>query len=264
MGKLIRNPFLLLSFLVGMSTMATAQLEVYTTSASGETGNTITVDLGVVGFTNMINAQFSLNYDPTVVQFQSVDNFGIDNINQDNLGTPPDEVSAGDVTFLWIANDILLGETLEDSTIIFTITFQLIGDPGESTLVDITGDPTQIEFGDNTGVVQAELIPGTISIEGGMSTLQAPDNPAFQLQSLSPNPLQGETAWLTFDLKKTQITNIRIVDVTGSVVYESKQRLVAGTHRHPITQKHFPAAGTYWVQLIAGEYSAVQPIVILR
>ena len=114
-------------------------------------GDQVCVDVSVEGFTNVLGMQFSINYDPADLQFVSVGNFNLSDLNANLFGTPPG-TNPGDITLSWL-DQSLNGVTLNDGTNIFEICFTALS--GGTTDVSFSGMPTSIEISD----VNSDIIP---------------------------------------------------------------------------------------------------------
>lgn len=132
------------------------------------TGQIINVNVTVDNFTNIISAQFSVNWDQSVLEFRTVKNFnaGVTGLNASNFGTAPALVNAGQMTFSWIEGTIM-PVSIPDGALFFTIEFEVIGVPCDNSSVAITGSPAEIEVAE-AGEVSVGLVAnnGSVSVPG--------------------------------------------------------------------------------------------------
>jgi hypothetical protein len=248
--------------LVSFPNLVNAQIEVLASEIQTETGEMVDVDIRVVNFVDMISAQFSINYDETVLDFVSVGNFGIDNLTDDLIGTPGEgAVELGEVSFLWIADDILGGETLTDSTVIFTLTFQATGASGTSSDILFTGDPTEVEFSDTDGMMTHTFFDGVVNI-GTVSTITTPNQAGVEIISVIPNPIK-EKAYIQLELDQTRQTILSIYDSKGSTVFQQETVLGSGSHTITIPGSVFPATGTYFLDVSTKAGSVKQRLMVI-
>ncbi len=144
---------LLVSLFVALflsSNISFAQLEVvFVGVPTATSGGQVSVDVTVNNWTDLIGCQFSMNWDPTVLQYNSASNFvsnpPIEFVDISAIGTPAAPgVDAGQATFSWFAID---GNTYSapNGTRIFTIIFDAIGDPCTSTSISLSDDPLPSE-----------------------------------------------------------------------------------------------------------------------
>lgn len=106
-------------------------------------GEDFCIDVTVDNFDEIVTLQFSLNWDPTVVELTSVETF---NLNHLSVGGNFNTLNSdrGLITFVWIDLDVM-GETLADGTTIFRLCFKGVGQPGDSTAIVISDTPRQFE-----------------------------------------------------------------------------------------------------------------------
>jgi len=107
---------------------------------TNHTGGTVTAAVTVTNFVNVLGAQFTLQWDPTVLSYQSVGNFnsGVTGLAAGDFGTPG---SSGDLTLSWDSTSGS-GVTVPDGTVIFTVSFLVIGSPGSSSTLALPNTPT--------------------------------------------------------------------------------------------------------------------------
>jgi len=114
-------------------------------------GQNICLPITVSNFTDIQSVQFSINWDPNVLNFTNAQNFnpsvpslGTANINVDNM--------AGFITLSWL--DInFTGVDLADGQVLFEICFDVVGNLGDFTPVFFSDNPTALEV-TNTGGIQ--------------------------------------------------------------------------------------------------------------
>ena len=124
-------------------------------------GVSFCLPVSAVNFIDLISIQFSINWDPTILQYDSITAIAIPEATVNDFGMPD---PAGNIGFSWFDNT-LAGVTLPDNTTVFEICFTVIGDPN---------DITQIEFTDNP--VPSEVIQGVntdvgLNSSGGVITV---------------------------------------------------------------------------------------------
>lgn len=117
-------------------------------------GESFFVECYVSGFTDLLAFQYSLNYNPNVLAFDSVDNTGSPLIGAVDGNFTPEAQATGSLPILW-TNGNGEGQTLPDNTAIFKLFFEVIGDPGECSQWDINSSSVLLE-------ISFELPDGTI------------------------------------------------------------------------------------------------------
>jgi PKD repeat protein len=141
-------------------------LELFLTSTSIAEGQEFEIPLSVIDFQDMYAMQFSLNWDPTKIQFIEITHPNSNlNISEDNFNT--NLVGQGQLGFLWwTANQ----SSLPDSTNVFFIKFRAIGANGTTTNVLFSDNPTTSYFENIIGEIQSILSGSTIMITYSCTT----------------------------------------------------------------------------------------------
>ncbi len=134
-------------------------------SATVDAGETVCLEVSVENFEDLIGMQFTINYNPTQLQFSSVGAFNLQDLNASAFGLPGQQTNPGTVILSWF-DQSSQGVTVANGTVIFEICFTAIG--SGSSQVSITGNQTAIEVVDSSN----ELVPvvtnnGTVTIQGG-------------------------------------------------------------------------------------------------
>ncbi|MEM1320229.1 MAG: T9SS type A sorting domain-containing protein [Bacteroidota bacterium] len=126
---------------------------------------TARVDFVVEDFSDIVAMQYSINWDPSVAQFDSISYTSALNISASNFNTTPSLTDQGQVSFSW-SSAPSMPETLPDGTTIISLYLNLI-DTGSSD-VAITGNPTAIQIGQDTGggTVDIPLFTSPLQING--------------------------------------------------------------------------------------------------
>ena len=136
-----------------------------TVGTEANQGEIICIPIEVTGFDDIVYMQYSINYDPTFLEFNSAQNFNLSGLLGSNIGNP----SAGNITTSWLADNVITGETVADNTIIYELCFEVLGSTGFSG-INLSGTPTPIEVGDADGIIDPNLVSGSVVISGTPST----------------------------------------------------------------------------------------------
>jgi|GEM_PF-4480697 len=120
------------------ASVAQAAAPTVTFSAVGgnpQTGADFTVPVKASGFTSVSSFQFSLQWDPAVIQFVGLGTvFGVSDLNSGSFNTNAVVTAAGKVGVLW-EDTTTVGQTVANGTTLFEVKFRAIGANG--TLADI-------------------------------------------------------------------------------------------------------------------------------
>lgn len=138
-------------------------------SDSAMTGEQVCLDVAACNFTDILSMQYTMQFDPTIIQFDNVGNFNLQDLSSGNFGTTM--TNNGFVTVSW--NDLMgQGVTVPDETVIYSICFTAIGPGGSIDTVKINSSLAQIEVTDiNSGGsnIGLESIDGEVKITGDVS-----------------------------------------------------------------------------------------------
>ena len=147
--KFLRFLLLILSmhFLASDSFAQTSNVTLYANRTWGMPGDSVTVEVRVNGFIDIISFQASLNWDAGQLKFLGVSDFGIREFDEQNFGTS--SAAKGHVRFLWEPSDAK-ADTLQDSTVLFVAHFEVIAsyrmDVAVGFVDESLTDPFPIEF----------------------------------------------------------------------------------------------------------------------
>lgn len=166
----MRKIYILLLGIIFSYSVLQGQVTISMSSSTVNQGQQAMVDVTVDGFTNILVAQFSINYDSLVLQYGSTINFsntllGLSSVNVS--GPNGVGVQKGQMTFSWSDPDGT-GKTLPNGTRLFTIVFNAIGNNGTSSEVFTSNQPRIIEIV-NSNFDELNLVNnrGTVTIGSG-------------------------------------------------------------------------------------------------
>lgn len=147
---------------VNIGEQTSGGLEIKVGSATVGMNELACVPVTVSGFKNMISIQHSIKFDPVVLKFNKVQNFIFSSPISLTFGTQ--NVGRGEITFLWTADDLVNGQTLNDATKIYELCFDAIGECEKSSAVQITSSPTSLDASDTKGSVTPATVDGNVAI----------------------------------------------------------------------------------------------------
>lgn len=130
-------PFLFLLSITTIKAQVELNTEFFTTNGDDELVVVITAN----NFEKMVAMQFSLNWDPSVLEFKEVGDFNLEDLNENVFNTTVAE--RGELSVAWFDNNVG-GVTLENGSNLFSITFTKLSSVPTSLFFDNT--PTKIEF----------------------------------------------------------------------------------------------------------------------
>lgn len=133
----------------GLVSMCISTLILNASTGSGNPGDIVCINFSPENFTNVNIMQYTLTWDPTVVEFESFGDFNLQDLGAFAFGEEDLELLAeGKLTLAWFSVDSEnQGITVDDGTIIYEICFRLVGLSGSSTFIEFGSDPLAVEIG---------------------------------------------------------------------------------------------------------------------
>ncbi|MBL7797096.1 MAG: hypothetical protein JNJ90_11435 [Saprospiraceae bacterium] len=157
-----------------------AFLTTLASSASGQQGQQVTIDVTVQGFSDVSGLQFSLQWDPSVAQFTGLSNLNVAGLDDNSFNTS--QAASGKLSLCWWSNLADAGpQTLLNGSVLFSLTFTLVGANGSSTPLAFVQTPTKFE------VVNGNCEPFGLNFNNGLITVTSQPPPPPENQLLSGN-----------------------------------------------------------------------------
>ena len=164
----------LLSFFISLLASQLKAVELQLSNETASLGSQISMPLTAKNFTNVIGIQFSINFDPSVLQYVSHTTSNPVAAGYD-FGT--NNTASGQIAGLWI-DPALTGLSISDNTELIRVTFKIIGGVGTTTNVTISDTPTPF-----------------VAIDGGLAYSPTSfTNGSVAIVSVLPIDLQSFTA----------------------------------------------------------------------
>ncbi len=235
-----------------------AQIALSTDGMTVESGQTIDVPVRVNGFTDVIAMQFSVRWDPTVLEFIEIKDFDLPSSSGD-LNFNTNNSFNGILTFLWF-DQSAEGIDKPGDAIIFNLSFLVIGQPGDTTTVAIANDPALIEVVDINGEMSYTIDNGLVTIEDPNHVeMVAAASVRGELFQNQPNPFSLQTR-IDFDIWENSGFEFRIFNNFGQILYEFQNKSGTGTYNLTIDRSLFPTTGIYYYALQTDTGSVVKKL----
>ncbi len=109
-------------------------------------GDEVCVAVSAKHLGDILGMQYTVSWDETVLEFVRTDKYGLPSMSEANFGRP--SMYPERLTFSWI-DPSLAAVAIEDEQRLFSICFEVVGEPGTFSAVSITDDPTVIEVVDS-------------------------------------------------------------------------------------------------------------------
>ncbi len=204
----------------------------------GITGTEIVIPIKVRDFVDIATAQFSVNWVPDVVSYVATEDYAFNSISDSRFAT--NLVGEGKLTFSWFAANVE-SQTLNDNDTLFSIRFNLNGEAGDSSVIEITSIPVLVEVTKSDyEELQVNLKPGMVYIEALPEDREAPDMPiGLQVSNILTSQLD-----LSWDASSDN------VGVSGYEIYRDgvKMKTLTGTS---FTDTGLKAGTKYFYQVRA-------------
>lgn len=134
----------------------------------GLPGESVVANVTLENASSLLSMQFSITYDPSIINYTSVSNFNLTGLSSANFGSQP-----GVITFSWF-DPTLNGVTLPDGTVVFQLHFIVTGTMAATGLVDIGDIPTVIEIITTNGQeIPLNVAPGHVGVMNNDNNLRA-------------------------------------------------------------------------------------------
>ncbi len=130
---------------------------------SGQRGDLITVDVNIGDFSKVVSMQYSMNWDPKILQFEKVQGYQLKDLSNENFGTG--EVSEGNLLLAWYDPSVQ-GVSLPAGTVLYQVVFRVVGENTNKSRIRFSGKPLLIE------VMQADGTPLPFNNTNGSFTFQ--------------------------------------------------------------------------------------------
>jgi hypothetical protein len=130
---------------------------------SAQPGQRVTVEAGVSGFCRVTSAEFSLGWDPRVLRYAGTGNYGLKGLSAGCFGTTLSE--QGKLAFAWYDAEAE-GVTLADDSVLFSVSFEVIGKAGSVSAVTLADSPTPKEVSVDLGLASLVAKDGSVTVIG--------------------------------------------------------------------------------------------------
>ena len=222
-------------------------------SDSARIAREVCLDVQVENFDSILALNLDFNYDPSKLQFRSVQNINIPGLDEGDFELPGQgNIPLGKIKMSWFDPNGA-GVSLDSGALVFQLCFRTIVLNGISTIS--IGSPSVLDAGGN--IVDFIGIGGVIIIDTEPVTSTKQSQQSTPLFKLYPVPTESilNVEWLgeLGDIKDNQL---RIIDVLGRPVYQSQ----GGDQINRIRVENL-APGMYQVQAIIGQQRWTQSFI---
>ncbi len=220
-------------------------------SVEVQVGQDVCVPVRAKGFVDIVSYQYSLTWNPQVLQYKSTQNYGLPGMSSSDFSSYG---SSNSLLHGW-ANPSGECFTKADGEILYEVCFATIGAAGSSSTIV----PGSVGFPPGNGSAEAYTClyqnvwfpmghdTGFVAITplSGTSEVSQTEAHAFLL---SPNPTQS-SAQILFQAETSSSAFILVTDMLGRKVFEEKVSVIAGKNSFEIPAKVLNVKGMYQVSI---------------
>ncbi|KAA3635232.1 MAG: hypothetical protein DWQ02_10165, partial [Bacteroidetes bacterium] len=117
-------------------------LNLWISDAETDQGTDFCLDVTMSSIKGLLSMQYSIRWDPKILEFKSVKGFTLPFMDNNDFGTH--KISEGILTAVWI-EDNLQGVNKEEGDLMYQLCFTAIGNSGDETPVRFWSSPTPFE-----------------------------------------------------------------------------------------------------------------------
>jgi hypothetical protein len=202
----------------------------------------VSADIRIKARDSISGLQFTLEWNPLILQFDRVDSLKLQDVSTENFGTT--NTNKGLLSFIWIANTS--GVVFADSFSMFRVFFKAIGAKGTNSSVKFSSTPVRIKvlnprveslnFTTKDGLI---TIDGTSALKNDLNT-----EGEIKLYPNIPNPISNQTV-VPFELEEADDIKLQVYDSLGRLVIEKKGFYSAGKHEWQLNTEGVLQNGLY-------------------
>ena len=119
------------------------QLPLYISSTEAATGAETCLSVTVARFNQIVSMQYTMKWDPQILRFKEVKNFGLPGLRTTNFGTRA--ADKGILAYSWFDANVK-GITVPDGTKLYEVCFDVVGKAGSSSSLEFADKPVLIEI----------------------------------------------------------------------------------------------------------------------
>lgn len=209
-------------------------------------GETVKMEVTADQFTQIAGAQWTLNFDPYVLEFSNIIP-GALQISKENSNIT--NAHEGKLSFSWNELD---GSTFAKDQILYTIEFRATANNTIANVVKMTSDITKAEaYTDDLSEIKLGLTFQNNQLESD-----------FVLEQNNPNPF-SESTIVSFNLPQSGPAQLTIYDVTGKVLKVIKGDYPKGRTELKISVDDVNAQGVMFYKLESNGFEATKKMIYL-
>ncbi len=212
------------------------------TNSEIKEGEIVDIEFRLAEDTDVIGFQYAFKFDPLALNVLSID--GSKHID---LAESDRRITADEIKFSWIDE---YSKRLESGDVVFTI----------KAKVHRSGDiHSFISFDTDFDAEWYSTTDDISSIQSNFGNSQKTD---FTLYQNHPNPFEQSTL-INIDLPKESVVQLNLIDVSGTVIYESSATYPAGMQTIELLKDNIGTSGIYYYTVTVDGVSKTKKLVVL-
>ena len=198
-----------------------------------KTGKTYTINTFAENYEQIIGGQFTIDFDATALEFQSIEGNSSIDLNEENFG----KTQAGD-GFILCSWNTLASQNLNEEEAFYNITFTAKKDGKLSDYLTI-----------NSKKINAEVyVEDGNEMEFWNTELNFEEEDNRNEFYISPNPFSEQTTF-NFSLENVGQIELEIFDTNGRLVFSQQKNMSAGKNQIDIQKANLPMNGIYFYKI---------------
>ena len=254
--KMIKELLLYFALLLWFVVPSLAQPTIFVEDMTAENGTQIEVPVKVRNFTSIEAMQFTFDWDDSVLKFIEITDITFPNLPIESFG--PSEIQSF-VNLVWLAPSNEPQYSVPDGSTVFTILFEVIGEPEAKSDLMFPGQPVANLVILDYEEIDLENQAGMFMVKGPVSSDQV-DSIVEQVSS-TPNPFKEKTL-IQFILKeKVDGLKMTIYNATGNEVLTRTGNYPTGLNEIEITRNLLQGKGIYFFRLEAADFDFTDKLI---
>lgn len=212
-------------------------------------GQTFNVDIRVTDYDDIVSTSFSVNWDSMELRYVGLDNFPFGLSEDDAFSTM--NASGGQVSFLYFDMS-LMGNSLDDEAVLFTLQLEAIGANGTQTEISFGGNIEVVDVAgaDTNTSLNVNFDSGIVTI-GDISSVSEVVADAVQVD-ISPNPSANDVN-VGLSVESGGEMNWTLTETNGQRVANGVTSLTPGRNTLKLENTHFKHTGAYILKMQIGD-----------
>ncbi len=202
-----------------------------------ERGKSYTIDVKAKTFKDIFGFQFTLDFDPSMIEFEDLKSGSLSDLSMANFGLS--KLEDGAITASWNSQE---ATSLMDDEILFRLTFKANKNIRLADALQLNSRYTKAEAYNE----DLELMDVAISYESEEE--KNPEHYSFKLYQNQPNPFKAETE-IQFSLPTASDIVFTIYDPSGKIVKKITGSYSKGLHKLNVNEAMLNRSGIYYYEL---------------